>query len=130
MIDVDVKITGPVYDGRAAAAVKDFLDETTRELSDLAVNEIQSRLRSVLKDDTGHYRSKVITDRASSDASWIVSDQGVAYGPWLEGTSSRNKSTRFKGYQTFRRTRQWLGGKTGSVADANLARHVEQMGGE
>lgn len=125
---VDTTISGPLYDGRAQAAVDDFLENTTRETAELGVNEVQARLRQVTKDGTGYYRGHVVTDRVSGD--WAVTDGGVVYGPWLEGTSSRNKSTRFKGYQTFRRTRQWLEGKVDSIAGTNLSRHVKQMGGE
>lgn len=125
----DVTMTGPLYDGKAAAAVDDFLDETSREIADLGQDMVQARLRSVLKDDTGHYRGKVTVDRATSDASWVVTDQGVIYGPWLEGTSSRNKTTRFKGYGTFRKVRQDLAAKADDVAEKNLDRYLERMGG-
>ena len=37
-----------------------------------------------------------------------IDDGGVVYGPWLEGTSTRNATTRFRGYGSFRRTAQWL----------------------
>lgn len=125
----DITMTGPLYDGTAADAVTDFLDATTRDLADLGLNEVQSRLRSVLKDPTGHYMSKVTTDRASTDRVEIT-DNGVIYGPWLEGTSSRNKTTRFKGYSTFRRTVQWLEGQVDNVAGTHLGRAMPRMGGD
>ena len=127
-MSVETTMTGPLYNGQAKAAVDDFLDETTRELAELGVNEIQSRLGQVLEHPTGHYKSKIVTDRAHGD--WAVTDGGVVYSSWLEGTSSRNKTTRFKGYQTFRKTRQWLQGRIESVAETNLGRHIKQMGGD
>ena len=127
-VDVNVKMTGPLYDGSADAAAQEFADDTSREVAELGVNEVQARLGQVLQHDTGRYRGQVVTDRATTG--WAVTDGGVVYGPWLEGTSSRNKTTRFKGYQTFRRTRQWLEGRVESVAESNLGRHVKKMGGE
>lgn len=129
MIDIDVKTTGPIYDGKAVHVVDDYLDETTREISELAVNEIQARLGQVLEHPTGHYQSRVTTDRAHGDGAWMVSDRGAVYGPWLEGTSSRNSSTKFKGYSTFRRVRAWLEGKADDIAETNLPKHLEKMGG-
>jgi hypothetical protein len=123
----NVKITGPLFDGRAARAVDDFLDEATREIAERGVNEVQARLGQVLQNPTGSYQSKVVTDRASE--SWTVTDGGAVYGPWLEGTSSRNQSTRFRGYQTFRKIRQELEGKVEDIADPILDRHLSRMGG-
>lgn len=128
MIRTETTIAGPVFDGQAAAAVDDFLDDASRELAELGVNEVRARLSSVLDDPSGHYRSRIVTDRTTTE--WQVTDGGVVYGPWLEGTGSRNKTTRFKGYQTFRRTRQWLEGRVVDVAEDNLGRHLSQMGGE
>lgn len=122
-------VEGPLYDGQAAAAVDDFLEETTRVVAEMAETEIQTTLGSVLKHPTGHYRSRVVADRATDDA-WRVHDSGVVYGPWLEGTSDRNRASRFKGYATFRRVFQWLDGKAGDVADDRLPRHLERMGGD
>ena len=127
-MSVETTMTGPLYDGKARAAVEDFLDETPRELAELGVNEVQSRLGQVLEHPTGHYKSKIVTDRARGD--WEVTDGGVTYGPWLEGLSSRNKTSRFKGYQTFRKTKQWLESRVETVGDANLGRHIKQMGGD
>lgn len=127
-MSVSVSVTGPIYDGTAEAAADDFVEDTTHELALMGQDMVQARLRSVLKDETGHYRSRVTTDRAS--AGWVLTDQGVIYGPWLEGTGSRNRTTRFKGYGTFRRTRQELAAKADTVADKNLDRYLDRMGGD
>lgn len=36
----------------------------------------------------------------------VATDSGIIYGHWLEGTGSRNRTTRFKGYFLWRRTFQ------------------------
>lgn len=129
-MSAEVTMTGPLYDGGAARAVEDFLAEASREVAEAGVNEVQARLGQVLQHDTGHYRGQVTTDRTTGEGNWIVTDGGVIYGAWLEGTSSRNKTTRFKGYQTFRRTRQWLSDRAMSIAESSLPRHLDRMGGD
>lgn len=126
----EVTITGPLYDGGASKAVSAFLDDASREVAELGVNEIQSRLGQVLEHPTGRYRGQVTTDRASGEANWSITDHGVIYGPWLEGTGSRNKTTRFKGYSVFRKTRQWLEGQAVDIAESKLGRYLGEMGGD
>lgn len=70
------------------------------------VNRIKARLNVVLKNPTGFYESNIQVERREVYRG--VSDGGVIYGPWLEGTGSRNKTTRFKGYKTFRTVKQEL----------------------
>ena len=43
----------------------------------------------------------------------IIHDSKVIYGPWLEGISSRNQTSRFKGYSLFRKAHQQLETKKG-----------------
>ena len=56
---------------------------------------------------TGHYRRSV-NGRMLDSLHGEIHDSKVVYGPWLEGTGSRNATTRFKGYAAFRRARQEL----------------------
>jgi hypothetical protein len=51
----------------------------------------------------------------------------VIYGPWLEGVGSRNRTTRFKGYFTFRRTAQQLKSRSTAVANGVLRRYLSRM---
>ena len=51
---------------------------------------------------TGNYQRRITSFRKGLHGE--VYDGGTIYGPWLEGVSSRNQRTRFKGYSHFRRT--------------------------
>lgn len=126
-METAVTATGPLFDGRATKAVTDFLDEAKVEVSQVGVNEVRNRLGQVLENPTGRYRNSIVTDMVQGDR--VVRDGGMVYGPWLEGTSSRNTSTRFKGYQTFRKTRQWLAGRAGSIAETKIRPYLTRMGG-
>ena len=62
---------------------------------------ILTQLGSVLQNPTGNYEGLIAGERTSSG--WRVSDSNCIYGPWLEGVGSRNATTKFKGYATFRK---------------------------
>lgn len=122
---VTVKQTGPLFDGSASKEVKQAADEMELEIGKQTVNAIQTELGRVLKHPTGYYKSHVQTDRAQNDLA--VTDGGVVYGPWLEGVSSRNRSSRFKGYATFRRITQRMQGKVVEIGNKVMSKHIGRM---
>jgi len=125
MSNVTLKVipTGPVFNGVLARAV-DVAAQTAEEaIGEFGVNLVQQRLGEVLKNPTGFYQSQIETDRAGP--STVVTDGGVKYGPWLEGTSSRNQSSRFKGYATFHRTAREVQAAAQKVAEPVVAAAVK-----
>lgn len=89
------------------------------------VRRVQSRLDVVLQNPTGYYRSRIQVDRRSQYRG--ISDGGVVYGGWLEGVDSRNKTTRFKGYRTFRIIRQELNKDKERLAAPAVNQFVKEM---
>jgi hypothetical protein len=120
-----VRLNGPLFDGKATSAVGDFLKDAEQEVGDYAVNAVQARLSRVLKHPTGHYRSRIQTDRSSNGVG--VTDGNVVYGPWLEGVGSRNRRSRFKGYHTFRLVAQEIEHKAAEVAEKQLPKYLGRM---
>lgn len=116
---------GPLFDGRATAVMQAFTDASEREIGQHGVNVIRTELGRVLKHPTGHYQSQVQTDRAEGDS--VIHDGGVVYGPWLEGTGSRNKTTRFKGYATFRRMTRMIQIEASGIAERVLPEYLRRM---
>lgn len=104
-MEVVVNTAGPVFNGTASPMVTRYTQAGVQELADWADGEVHRVLGQVLRNPTGYYESRVSVNRASGD-SIAITDGGVVYGPWLEGTSSRNQTTRFKGYATFRRVKE------------------------
>jgi hypothetical protein len=123
---VTVKVRGPLFDGRAQAAIKAFLDEAKEAIADRGVNLVGDELAGSLQNPTGFYESRIRTERRADDQ--FVTDSGVVYGPWLEGVSSRNQSTRFKGYRSFRQATQHLNEDAAEVAEGVLRKHLGEMG--
>lgn len=70
------------------------------------------------------YTLPVVVD---SSAETVVTTDLATYGPWLEGTGSRNETTRFKGYHGFRRAGQELDRIAGRTADEAISAHVRGM---
>jgi hypothetical protein len=66
----------------------------------------------------------VIVDRS---AETVVTTELATYGPWLEGTGSRNETTRFKGYHGYRKAAQELDRVAGDLADVAIRPYVEEM---
>ena len=58
-----------------------------------------------------------------------LTDGNVLYGPWLEGTGSRNQTTRFKGYASFRRTGQWLEKEAPRIIHPWATKLAKDLGG-
>jgi hypothetical protein len=126
-VRVTVRLSGPIFGGRAPGLVRDFLADATRDIAEQGEIDVRTHLARVLKHPTGYYQSNIRHDRVGADM--VVHDHGVVYGPWLEGTGSRNQTTRFKGYATFRRTTQQLQGKADTIAARALARLIERLHG-
>ena len=100
-VSVTVDAHGPMFDGRAAAILDRAEHEWEEHLAEVGADYVRGELHRVLRKETPYYRLQITSKEAPGHH--VVTDQDVVYGPWLEGTSSRNRTTRFKGYATFRR---------------------------
>ncbi|MFG2913355.1 hypothetical protein ACGF0D_10750 [Kitasatospora sp. NPDC048298] len=123
-MEVIVHASGPLFNGTASALVSRFTREGGEEVARWGEGEVQRVLEQVLRHPTGYYQSQVTVNRVSSD-SFAITDGGVVYGPWLEGTSRRNAETRFKGYGTFRRVAE----RVEKRADRTFARVFAEIQG-
>lgn len=83
-------------------------------------------LINVLQHPTGYYESRIVAEPISADQ-WSINDSNVIYGPWLEGLSSRNQSTRFKGYATFRRVQGRISQKSAEIVQAWVSRTLGSL---
>lgn len=129
-IELTLTERGPLFDEPATrAAVFHFLDTAKADLAQVGVNEIRNQLRWLPKHPTGRYASHIRTERVGSYNDQVITDGFVIYGSWLEGTSTRNKTTRFKGYRIFRRTRQKLRKQTREVIQAQFEELLARLRG-
>ena len=125
-----VVVRGPLWDGEADAAVDRWLEETRKRVADEGV----LALKAFPMDKTGRARGGFEANvrrvtRGEVEAIPGPMIRGVVFTPWLEGTSRRNNSTRFKGYHLFRKIRMKLARDWRRDAQEDLERYIGDMGG-
>lgn len=92
--------TGPLFSYMLQRTTDEFVSDLTAGLAGHALATVQGVLNDRIVHPTPYYETQITLDKVANGA--VVHDRGVIYGPWLEGTSSRNARSRFKGYHAFR----------------------------
>ncbi len=123
---VQVKLRGPVLNGQAPPIVKDALKDAIGDLVVEGERKVKLQLYPGHGQITGHFQRSIHGEMASS-LHGIIHDSKVIYGPWLEGVSSRNQTTRFKGYAMFRNARQQLGRIASGVLRSHVSKALQRL---
>lgn len=123
--NVSVTLSGPIFESASLEmeACQWAVDDA---LGAAAVGFVQDNLDDALRHPSGWYRSHIEYRRDDAGVA-TVSDSGVIYGPWLEGVSHRNDTTRFKGYASFRKAAQQLEERAVDIAEAAVQRVVDRL---
>jgi hypothetical protein len=121
---VDVRVSGPVFDGRADAAVRDLCDEAERDIAAQAYAEVMTNLNQSIKNPTPYYETQITVTKTATGR--VVHDRGIVYGPWLETGAGRR--TRFKGYRSFARAAAAIETKAPAIVQRALRRALGRMG--
>jgi len=133
-VNTSVERYGPVFDGRAEIAVLEFERAVTREAAEIGRDWIRIAAMGMDKSGrggTGAAAAGVLLNPIPGG--WRIFGamvKGTVWWPWLEGTSKRNASTGFKGYDAFRATKFKLQRSIPAIAEMKLAEYLPQMGGE
>jgi hypothetical protein len=125
---VEIRISGPLFDARGQAAVARFREEALDEVAGQAMADVHENLNVSIRQPTPYYETQITMHRVSA-LHRVVDDLGVIYGPWLEGVGSRNQTTRFKGYASFRRATQSVKARVGEIVQPAVRRLVDGLGG-
>lgn len=120
------ELHGPLFDGEADRLAVAMASDIEEEIGRTGVDMVRARLGEVLRHPTGRYESAITAGPDGGDVS--ITDGGIVYGPWLEGVGSRNRTTRFKGYATFRRVAQALDTRAEGIAERVAESYVRRMG--
>lgn len=126
---VEVKLSGPLFDGRLQDATRLFLLEAVSRVALYGANLVVHECMRVFKEPTPYYWTRVTTERQHNSQDVRIGDDGVIYGPWLEGVGSRNRTTRFKGYWIYRRTVKLLDRRAKPIVDKTLADFMGRLRG-
>ncbi|PZT70199.1 hypothetical protein DN402_31770 [Streptomyces sp. SW4] len=128
-MSITIDFDGPLFDGRAERAMQAAADDAREDIAEYAETHALTLMGFAFRHPTGYYESRVTTTRVSGEVS-LVHDQGVIYGPWLEGVGSRNSPvTRFPGYWHWKRTKGAVAARGPQIAEQAVRRHLPEMGG-
>jgi len=134
-VALTVTLKGPVFENAprkvqdgigdimqaAVEAGEKRLDETLRPRPTGVYLAVQGPAGS-----KGNYR-RLVQGKVVNNLNALITDGGCIYGPWLEGVGSRNATTRFKGYASFRKTAQWLQKEIGGIANGVIKRLMGRL---
>ena len=126
MINIHVDTSGPIFDGRAGFIVDRMVDDIAQEVAQAGEDLVQGRLAMSLRHPTGRYQGCIRIENRGF-ATRIIDDSNIIYGPWLEGVGSRNRTTRFKGYASFRLAGQQLQRQAHGIASRVVDREVHKL---
>lgn len=133
MATTKVVLSGPLFSGEAAAAARDFTNSLAGEIAAIGQTWIKLDTERMDKSGRGGTGKAAGGVRLAGQGGQYVISGGIEKGdfdwPWLEGTSKRNKSTGFKGYGSFRRTRLRMRKQVTPFAQQQLDQYLTAMGG-
>lgn len=121
----EVTYTGPLLTGHGQAALIAACDEAQQQVAQQGYADIMTILNREIRHPTPYYETQIIVQRMRE--SDVIHDRGVIYGGWLEGVSSRNQATRFKGYAAFRRSAQKLDREAPAIVEKTLDRYLARL---
>jgi hypothetical protein len=129
---VNVIVSGPIFDGEADAAVTQWLDDSRAKLAHQAQSIVQSKARKWNRSGRADHHTAAESVKVRPGAVYVVegvSSKGQVWWPWLEGTSRRNATTRFKGYHAFRLAKGIVSKRARTTAQDELHKYIGRMGG-
>lgn len=129
-VSVSLDVSGPLADGRAEKAVEDWQERTTQALAAEAVKMLGDTAMDKSGRASGAFREHLKAVTVSPGEASVPGPmiRGVVWAPWLEGTSTRNKSTQFRGYKLFAKTRAELNQRATDIAQRELDAVIAEMG--
>lgn len=123
--DIDIRISGPIFDGRAPALVQAYVRDAEDAIAAQTYAEVMGNLNRSIRQPTPYYETQIDNQRLPTGRR--VHDRGIVYGPWLEGTSARNRTTSFRGYRSFGRARDVMRARARQLAQQVLQRYLGRM---
>lgn len=123
---------GAILNGRGGQArriMRHVRDESEEEAAEWGLAHIRRHFHTHFKEPTGYYESRVHISNSSAGHKEITDggEAGPVYGPWLEGVGSRNATSRFKGYWSFRTVASLLEQRYERIGESVLRRWINRL---
>lgn len=131
----NAKLSGPFFDYRADLAVIDYCGDVRSDLATRGLVGVMTVLASPhpvgIRKRTPFYETQLNIDdggRPNGAGTSVVNDMDVIYGPWLNGTGSRNYPvTRFKGYRAWDKAHRGVVESVGHVTALHMSYALRKM---
>jgi hypothetical protein len=120
-----VRISGPLFRTDAGMKVKKAIDKVVIDVAKAGVKEVQAELRPGHGVETGEHKRNI--RRKKKGLTSTVYGKDARKTAWLEGTSKRNRTTRFKGYGIMRAAARQTDQTAGEVARKIVAELVRDL---
>lgn len=128
MAEVKVTVSGPLFAPGAEQVLDEMAEVSSYRLMTEGKRRVLRGLDATLRKPTGAYRKRVTTYGPVAGQSRVHDDRAI-YGPWLEGTGSRNRTTRFKGYRNWRTATKELRAGAPHLVNQVVAEKLYKLGG-
>lgn len=117
------RVSGPIHDGRMAHWFQEYEHDVAEALAEDAKDTWVHNLQGSIRNPTPYYWTRIDV-REESATHYVVDDHDIVYGPWLEGTGSRNAPvTRFPGYHAMARAKEQAKRRRSGIARRILRRY-------
>lgn len=117
------RVSGPISSGRMQRDYDSYNHEVAEALAEAAQETWVNNLQGSIRNPTPHYWTQ-IDIRQVSATRYQIHDHDIVYGPWLEGTGSRNSpNSIFPGYWSQARAKETMKRRRGGIARKVLRRY-------
>lgn len=124
---MEARLSGPMFNGSAKREMTRYTRELEERIGDVYTDAVVDELKRVVRNPTPWYWLQVRHSGAGEDIR--VHDGGAVYGPWLAGVSRRNATSRFKGYQHWRRATQRVRRRVRGISVELFNKYRSRLGG-
>lgn len=133
-VGVQVDLSGPVFDGRAADWSDRMVRDMQQTVADHALVWWEADLEASIRHATPVYQLTPRVEQRDFDVAvndgWGVTNT-LPYGPWLEGVGSRNSPvTRFPGYHALRGAYEAVSGQVPDLCEPGAEDYVGRVNHE
>jgi hypothetical protein len=126
---LDVTLHGPIFDGRSSGMAAQMLMAVRKTVAFAAMEGWQEGLSHTLRHPTGAYQSRLNIEKRGD--ALVLNDLRSVYGPWLEGTGSRNSPvTCFPGYFNARLVTAQINSQAVELARGDIDDYVDRLNHE
>lgn len=128
-MEVEYKVTmhGPLFDMTAPGIAAQMVAGITEHVTEVGRDMVLSFSAEFKSHPTWRWEMDMTGAVLDSHHGHIY--DRVPYAAWLEGVSSRNLTSRFKGYHMWKTSAAWLRDNAADIAQSVVARWMPYLGG-